>query len=564
MNSTVIPIATRPAAHAATAATTFSAEALDEVRRLIGDEPRRRDLLIEHLHKIQDRHAHLSAEHLAALAHEMRLPLEQVLEVASYYQHFDVVREGATPPPALTVRVCDGLACEMAGATDLLQRLPALLGREVRVQAVPCLGRCAQAPATAVGQNPVAPASAERVVEAVRTGHTQHPQKQFLEGMDYEAYRAHGGYQLLQACLSGALQPEGVIHTLEEAGLRGLGGAGFPVARKWRTVRAAAGPRMMVVNIGESEPGAFKDRALLERDAHRFLEGMLIAAWAVGAQAIYIHLRDDYHGCREMLAFEIDSLRQELPVAELPEIHLRRGAGAYVCGEESALIEALEGKRGLPRLHPPHVAQIGLFGHATLEHNFETLYWLREVLEKGSDWYRAQGRNGRQGLRAYSVSGRVQQAGVKLAPAGITVQQLIDEYCGGMQPGHRLYAYLPGGASGGILPASLNQLPLDFDTLQPYGCSIGSAAIVVLSQHDSVLAASRRLMRFLRDESCGQCPACSNGTARALALMSQADWDALELAEVSATLQEGSRCGLGRSAPHVFNSVLRHFPQELA
>jgi formate dehydrogenase beta subunit len=534
--------------------------ALEAVQRLLGAESRQRDLLIEHLHKIQDSFGHLSAAHLAALAHEMHLAQTEVYEVASFYHHFDIVKEGEAAPPALTVRVCDGLSCEMAGARDLLARLPALLGREVRVIAAPCIGRCEQAPAVAVGQTAVPHASCEKVVAQVATKPTRH----LPEGhIDHAAYQAAGGYALLKACAAGERDAESVIATLEHAGLRGLGGAGFPAGRKWRIVRAEAAPRLMAVNIDEGEPGTFKDRVLLEADPHRFLEGMLIAAWAVGVERIYIYLRDEYHACRALLEAELDKLRAHPPVASMPQIILRRGAGAYICGEESAMIESIEGKRGLPRLRPPYVAQVGLFGRPTLEHNFETLYWVRELLEKGGEWFAAQGRHGRKGLRSFSVSGRVKNPGVKLAPAGITVQELIDEHCGGMQAGHSFYAYLPGGASGGILPATLNTVPLDFDTLQAHGCFIGSAAVIVLSNHDTATDAARNMLRFFKHESCGQCTPCRNGTAKASALIEQPSWNLPLLADLSAVMRDASICGLGQAAPNPIDCVVKYFAHEL-
>ncbi|MCM5681925.1 NAD(P)H-dependent oxidoreductase subunit E [Schlegelella sp. S2-27] len=536
--------------------------ALEQVRQLLGDAPRRRDLLIEHLHKIQDRYGHLSAAHLAALAQEMRLAQTEVYEVASFYHHFDIVKEGETPPPALTVRVCDGLACEMAGARDLLQRLPALLGRDVRVIAAPCIGRCEQAPAVAVGQVPVPRASCEAV--AARAAAPTHARQGTEDAIGHDRYCAEGGYALLRDCMSGARDVESVIRTLEDSGLRGLGGAGFPAGRKWRIVRAEPGPRLMAVNIDEGEPGTFKDRVLLERDPHRFLEGMLIAAWAVGVERVYIYLRDEYHGCRALLEQELANLKANPPVAGMPEIELRRGAGAYICGEESAMIESIEGKRGMPRLRPPYVAQVGLFGRPTLEHNFETLYWVRELIEKGGAWFASHGRNGRHGLRSFSVSGRVKQPGVKLAPAGITIRELIDEYCGGMQEGHTFYAYLPGGASGGILPATMGDIPLDFDTLQPYGCFIGSAAVMVLSDHDTAVDAARNMMRFFKHESCGQCTPCRNGTAKASALIEQPRWDVDLLADLSAVMRDASICGLGQAAPNPIDCVVKYFPDELA
>jgi formate dehydrogenase len=535
--------------------------ALAEVQALLGAEPRQRDLLIEHLHKIQDRFGHLSSAHLAALAAEMRLPQAEVYEVASFYHHFDIVKEGEAAPAPLTVRVCESLSCELAGARDLLARLPALLGPDVRVVAAPCIGRCEQAPAAVVGQRAIAGANCESIVAAVVGRETRHPVEPFV---DYARYRREGGYALLKACLAGERDVESVLVTLEDSGLRGLGGAGFPAGRKWRIVRAEPGPRLMAVNIDEGEPGTFKDRVLLEGDPHRFLEGMLIAAWAVGIERIYVYLRDEYHGCREMLAAEIAALRSDPPVAALPEIFLRRGAGAYICGEESAMIESIEGKRGMPRLRPPYVAQVGLFGLPTLEHNFETLYWVRELLEKGGGWFASHGRHGRKGLRSFSVSGRVAEPGVKLAPAGITIQELIDEYCGGMQQGHRFYAYLPGGASGGILPATMNDIPLDFDTLQKHGCFIGSAAVIVLSDRDSAMGAARNLMRFFEYESCGQCTPCRSGTAKASVLLAEPVWDLDLLQDLSIVMRDASICGLGQAAPNPVDCVVRYFPQELA
>lgn len=533
---------------------------LAEVQALLGNESRQADLLIEHLHKIQDRYGHLSAAHLAALAQEMLLAQTVVYEVATFYHHFDVVKEGDAAPQALTVRVCDGLSCEMAGARDLLARLPKILGKEVRVIAAPCVGRCEQAPAAVVGQNPVPNATCEAITATVQAQAVTHAPEGFI---DHAAYQATGGYALLKDCISGQRDVESVIKTMEDSALRGLGGAGFPAGRKWRIVRAESGPRLMAVNIDEGEPGTFKDRVYLERDPHRFLEGMLIAAWAVGIDRIYIYLRDEYHGCRAMLQSEIEKLKAAPPWAGLPEISLRRGAGAYICGEESAMIESIEGKRGMPRLRPPYVAQVGLFGRPTLEHNFETLFWVREILEKGGAWFTSHGRNGRHGLRSFSVSGRVKSPGVKLAPAGITIQELIDEYCGGMQDEHTFYAYLPGGASGGILPASMNAIPLDFDTLQPYGCFIGSAAVVVLSDKDTAVDAARNLMQFFKHESCGQCTPCRVGTAKAAHLIEQPKWNLELLADLSTVMRDASICGLGQAAPNPVDCVVKYFPHEL-
>jgi formate dehydrogenase len=531
-----------------------------EVQNLLGDASRQHDLLIEHLHKIQDKYKHLSSGHLAALAQEMRLSQTEVYEVASFYHHFDIVKEGETAPAVLTVRVCDGLSCEMAGAKEILAKLPAMLGREVRVIAAPCVGRCEQAPVAVVHQNPIPKATCDSVVAAVKISATMHQAEKFT---DLAEYQSAGGYGLLATCTSGKLDIEAVLKTMENSGLRGLGGAGFPSGRKWRIVSAEQGPRLMAVNIDEGEPGTFKDRVYLERDPHRFIEGMLIAAWAVGIEKIYVYLRDEYHGCRQMLEAELDKLRQSKLLDGMPQIELRRGAGAYICGEESAMIESIEGKRGMPRLRPPYVAQVGLFGRPTLEHNFETLYWVREILEKGGEWFASHGRHDRKGLRSYSVSGRVKNPGVKLAPAGITLQELVDEFCGGMLDGHSLYAYLPGGASGGILPASLSNIPLDFDTLQPYGCFIGSAAVIVLSNHDTATAAARNMMRFFQHESCGQCTPCRVGTAKASALIEKDKWDIPMLNDLSQVMRDASICGLGQAAPNPVDCVIKYFPHEL-
>jgi len=559
-------------------------QAAADVRTLLGDAPRRRDLLIEHLHRIQDRFGCLSDRHLVALADEMKLAMTEVYEVATFYHHFDVVKDGAAAPPAITVRVCDSIACELAGAEALLERLPQALGADVRVLHAPCIGRCEQAPAAVVGQHPVARATVEKIQAFVRRRDVKHPPAKDTarfspagyvdpkntpgvvtdpspDYVGYDAYRAAGGYRLLAECLAGRRDPEKLIETMEHSGLRGLGGAGFPTGRKWRIVRAEPQPKVVAINIDEGEPGTFKDRVYLERDPHRFIEGMLVAAWAVQAGACYVYLRDEYHGCRAILERELARLKADPPCA-LPLIDLRRGAGAYICGEESAMIESIEGKRGMPRLRPPYVAQVGLFGYPTLEHNMETVYWVRDIVERGPEWFAGFGRNGRKGLRSFSVSGRVKKPGMHLAPAGISVRELIDEYCGGMLDGHTLYAYLPGGASGGILPASLAHVPLDFDTLQPHGALIGSAAVVVLSDNDRAAGAARNLMRFFKDESCGQCTPCRVGTAKALALMEAPQWDGALLTELSGAMMDASICGLGQAAPNPVLTVLKYFPHE--
>jgi formate dehydrogenase beta subunit len=548
-------------------------KAREEVRTLLGNAPRRRDLLIEHLHKIQDHFGCLAARHLVALAAEMRMAMTEVYEVATFYHHFDVVKEGDAAPPAITVRVCDSISCELAGARDLLNGLPSILGGDVRVLHAPCVGRCETAPNVVIGQNPLPHATLDKVATLVQAKAVTHPQP--TDGsahphldivapdcVDYAAYRVHGGYQLAGACHSGAKTRDAVIATMENSGLRGLGGAGFPAGRKWKIVAAEPAPRLLAINIDEGEPGTFKDRFYLERDPHRFLEGALIAAWAVDIKEIYIYLRDEYHGCRAILERELEALKRNPPFP-LPPIHLRRGAGAYICGEESAMVESLEGKRGEPRLRPPFLAQVGLFGRPTLEHNMETLHWVRAILENGAEWFAGHGRNGRKGLRSFSVSGRVKKPGVHLAPAGITVKELIAEYCGGMLDGHEFYAYLPGGASGGILPASMGDIPLDFDTLNQYGCFIGSAAIVIMSNHDTASAAARNLMKFFSDESCGQCTPCRVGTAKAVTLMDRKTWDQGLIKDLSQAMVDASICGLGQAAPNPALCVIKYFPQEI-
>ena len=532
---------------------------LSEVRALIGEAPHRRDLLIEHLHQLNDAYRCLHERHLVALAKEMKLPMADVFEVATFYHHFEVVRDEEAAP-GLTVRVCDGLSCELGGAKQLLEKLPALLGRDdVRVVAAPCVGRCEQAPVAVVHQNPVPHATPELVAQAVAAQQTH---QAMTEHVDLDAYVADGGYRLVADLHAGKANAEQVLQAMEDSGLRGLGGAGFPAGRKWRIVREQPTPRLMAVNIDEGEPGTFKDRTYLERDPHRFLEGLLIAVHVVGIDAVYIYLRDEYHGCRELLTQALAQL-QANPPCPLPHIELRRGAGAYICGEESAMIESIEGKRGEPRMRPPYIAQVGLFGRPTLEHNFETLYWVRDIVQKGADWFSGFGRHGRKGLRSFSVSGRVKQPGVKLAPAGITIQELIDEYCGGMLDGHELYAYLPGGASGGILPARMNDIPLDFDTLQPYGCFIGSAAVIVLSQHDSARQAAINMMHFFAHESCGQCTPCRVGTAKAAQLVQAKVWDNATLEDLNQVMADASICGLGQAAPNPVRCVQKYFPEEI-
>lgn len=534
--------------------------ALAEVQALLGDDSRQKDLLIEHLHKIQDTYQHISAKHLVALASEMKLSKAEVYEVATFYHHFDVVKEGETPPPALTVRVCESLTCEMMGAQDLISSLENGMGDAVRVQRVPCVGRCDKAPVAVVGMNPIEHANVTKVTEAINNNAIE-PEN--IEPIDYETYLGKGGYGTYQLCMNGTYKVDKVLDAMDDSGLRGLGGAGFPAGRKWRIVREQPEPKLMAVNIDEGEPGTFKDKYYLDRDPHCFLEGSLIAAWAVGIHEIYIYLRDEYAAIRQVLEVEIAKLVANPPVEQMPAIHLRRGAGAYICGEESAMIESIEGKRGMPRLRPPFVAQVGLFGRPTLEHNMESLYWVRDILEKGPSCLTDHGRHGRVGLRSFSVSGRVNKPGVHLAPAGITMRELIDEYCDGMQEGHEFYGYFPGGASGGILPASLGDVPLDFDTLHEHGCFIGSAAIVVFSNQDKARDLAVNAMKFFEDESCGQCTPCRVGTEKAVALMQKPSWDKDLLEELSEVMIDASICGLGQAAPNPVRSVMKYFPQEL-
>ncbi|MEN3210856.1 NAD(P)H-dependent oxidoreductase subunit E [Methylorubrum populi] len=524
-----------------------------EIEGLLGTRSRQRDLLIEHLHLVQDTYGQISADHLAALADEMSLAFAEVFETATFYAHFDVVKEGEANIPRLTVRVCDSITCAMFGADALVETLQRELASDaVRVVRAPCVGLCDHAPAVEVGHNFLHRADLASVRAAVEAEDTHAHIPDYVE---YDAYRAGGGYATLERLRSGELAVEDVLKVLDDGGLRGLGGAGFPTGRKWRSVRGEPGPRLMAVNGDEGEPGTFKDQLYLNTDPHRFLEGMLIGAHVVEATDVYIYLRDEYPISREILTREI---------AKLPEggtrIHLRRGAGAYICGEESSLIESLEGKRGLPRHKPPFPFQVGLFNRPTLINNIETLFWVRDLIERGADWWKSHGRNGRVGLRSYSVSGRVKEPGVKLAPAGLTIQELIDEYCGGMSDGHSFAAYLPGGASGGILPASMNDIPLDFGTLEKYGCFIGSAAVVVLSDQDDVRGAALNLMRFFEDESCGQCTPCRSGTQKARMLMENGVWDTELLGELAQCMRDASICGLGQAASNPVSSVIKYFP----
>ena len=535
--------------------------ALSEVKNTLGHRPRKRDLLIEHLHLFQDKFGYLSLAHLAALAHEMKMAMAEVYEVATFYAHFDVVRENECPPPAITLRVCDSLTCSMFGAERILSELNASLDNNFRVVRAPCIGACDKAPVAAVGHSLIENVSSEKLIANAKAALSNELPHREINPIRLDEYLELGGYKLLKECLSGQRTQQGLIAELGKSALRGLGGAGFPTSKKWDLVRANNGRKALAVNGDEGEPGTFKDRLYLENDPHRTLEGMLIAAWAVGAEDCYFYLRDEYPEIRHILEEEISCIETEGLVAHT-RIHLRRGAGAYICGEESAMIESIEGKRGYPRHRPPYVAQVGVFNRPTLVNNIETLFWIRDIIEKGPEWYNEQGKEEHPGFRSYSVSGRVKKPGVKMAPAGITVKELIEDYCGGMLDGHLFHAYLPGGASGGILPAKMGDLPLDFGQLEQYGCFVGSHAVVILSDKDSVKEAALNLLRFFEDESCGQCSPCRVGTEKAVALMKSEEWDKPLLTDLATTMRDASICGLGQAASNPLTAVLRFFPNE--
>ena len=537
-------------------------QSINELKNLIpSDYFRQRDMLIECLHLIQDSYKCLKPKYLSALAELTNLPLTEIYETASFYAHFDIFKDDDVNPAEVTIRVCDSLTCEMYGCQSLQKDLTDSFKNDesIRVVRAPCMGRCHEAPVVEVGKRHLTKANLSKVKELISSNETKPIIPAYT---DYQSYIKSGGYSLLKECIDNKKKPMDLIEEMEKSGLRGLGGAGFPTGKKWRFVRAESQPRLMAINGDEGEPGTFKDHHYLTRDPHRFLEGMLIAAWVVEATDVYIYMRDEYPDVIKFLKKEIKIL-EENNLNIKTRIHLRRGAGAYICGEESSMLESLEGKRGLPRHKPPFPSQVGLFGRPTLIHNIETVFWVREILEKGAVWFNSHGLNNRSGLRTFSVSGRIKNPGIKLAPAGITIRQLIDEYCGGMQDNHSFKAYLPGGASGGILPASMDNVPLDFDTLQEHGCFIGSAAIVVLSDQDKMGDIAKNLMFFFHDESCGQCTPCRNGTEKALKLMNQKSWDVELLKELSSAMMDASICGLGQAAPNPMLSVIKHFPNEV-
>ena len=533
-------------------------DVLGKLETILDTSSYRRDHLIEYLHKIQDSQGAITKNYMTALANLMSISQTEVYEVATFYHHFDVVDTDSDKPPSLTVRICDSVTCEMNGANELAKTLDDYYKGTVRIQKVPCIGRCQSAPAAVVKFNPVDNATFKEIKKNV-DAKAFHPE--IPDYIDLDKYISDGGYQIYESIINEKISHESAVEVLEASELKGLGGAGFPAGRKWRILREQEAPRLLAINIDEGEPGTFKDRYYLESDPHRFFEGMLIASRVVGIDKIYIYLRDEYPAVKNIMEVEIDKIKSHF--TDIPEIEMRRGAGAYICGEESAMIESIEGKRGMPRLRPPFVAQVGLFGRPTLEHNMETLFWIRDILDKGSDWFANQGVNGRKGLRSFSVSGRIKKPGVHLAPAGITVQELIDDYAGGMLDGHEFYGYFPGGASGGILPASMNDIPLDFGTLEEYGCFIGSAAVVILSDKDKARDAAKTTIDFFKHESCGKCTPCRAGTSKASELMKEKKWNISLLEDLSQTMSDASICGLGQAASNPVKSVLKYFSNEV-
>ena len=542
---------------------TLDQKASDDIKSLINGTPVRRDLLIEYLHLIQDRFRCIKKKHLAALSDIMKIPFAEAFEVASFYAHFDVIDDDSPQPPEITLRVCDSLTCELKGSDVLIKNLKKKYHNsdKVRVLRAPCMGLCDHAPACEVGHNHLKECSIDSIETAIKTSNT-HPQ--IIDGISLDSYISNGGYKILRKCYEKELSVETVIEKLEHAGLKGMGGAGFPSGQKWKFVRMEPGPRLMTINGDEGEPGTFKDKLYLEQNLHKFIEGMLIAAWAVEAKDIYIYLRDEYPGIREKILRELGKVKKMNIVDPETVIHLRRGAGAYICGEESAMIESIEGKKGLPRHKPPFISKVGLFGKPTLNHNIETVFWVRDIIEKGSEWYSSQGKKGSKGPHSYSVSGRVKNPGVKLAPAGTTMNELLYEYCGGMEDGHKFYGYLPGGASGGLLPSSMADIPLDFGTLEEYGCFIGSGAIVVFSDKDDITKVVLNLLKFFEDESCGQCTPCRVGTEKAVKLLEKNNWDKNLLEELIQIMGDASICGLGQAAGNPIKCALKYFGNDIS
>ena len=534
---------------------------IDSIKELIKDLPLKRDLLIEYLHLIQDKYRCIKKKHLAALSEIMKIPFAEAYEVATFYAHFDVINDDTPIPPEITIRVCDSLTCELKGSDKLLKTLKKKYHHnDVRILRAPCMGLCDHAPACEVGHHHLRECTISTIENAIQEKNI-HPE--VVNGVSLEEYRKKGGYTILKKCYNGELDVEGVISELQNSGLKGMGGAGFPAGQKWKFVRMEKGPRLMTINGDEGEPGTFKDKLYLGNDIHRFFEGMLIAAWAVEAKEIYIYMRDEYPGIRLKMEEELRKLKKSSIIDSQTSVYLRRGAGAYICGEESAMIESIEGKRGLPRHKPPFVSKVGLFGKPTLNHNIETVFWIRDIIEKGANWFSSQGKNGHKGPHSFSVSGRVKNPGVKIAPAGITMNELINDYCGGMEDGHKFYGYLPGGASGGLLPSSMADIPLDFGTLEQYGCFIGSGAIVVFSHKDDITKVVLNLLRFFEDESCGQCTPCRVGTEKAVKLLEKRNWDKNLLDELVKLMGDASICGLGQAAGNPIKCALKYFSKDI-
>ena len=534
---------------------------LDEVSKLFSGLIFKRDELIEYLHILQDKFGVLYDKHLVALSTIINLPLSEIYEVATFYAHFNIVKDSKDYNPVNVVRVCESLTCELFGAHKLLQDIKKLENKNIKVVPGPCMGRCNVAPTVCVGKNYVDVANFDKVKKTI----DEKSFEPFIpDYINLSSYKKNGGYEIADKIKNGVISKKQVLDSLNESGLKGKGGAGFPTGKKWEIVSNYNGKKYVAVNGDEGEPGTFKDRSYLESDPHRFLEGALIASYFINAQKVYIYMRDEYPTVIKILLDEINKMEDE-EIIPKDFFIVRRGAGAYICGEESAMIESIEGKRGLPRHRPPYVAEIGLFGCPTLTNNLETLFWVRDIIEKGAKWFAEKGTNGNKGFHSFSVSGRVKNPGVKVAPAGITIQQLIDEYCDGMADGHTFKGYLPGGASGGILPATMNDIPLDYGSkeLMDAGCFLGSAAVVVLSDHDNMKDVALNLLKFFEEESCGQCTPCRSGTEKTVKLMQEKNWNKEKLKDLSEVMAQASICGLGQAATNPLNSVLKYFSNEI-